>query len=267
MQRVKILVAPSELKTVNRKVVEYLNIHILNYEKLFLNLSKDLEEYVRELAEGAPYNLVIEALREVISGPFTTWLSGVEDILKAIRGIALKYPKLELYCYKDPEFTRLTLRFAVEATLRILRWSITDRINPDEWARMISFWLSKERGAVEKEVKNIINEIDDAEDSLCIAGFEGRYLSSGIRSYGYDVDLEYMCLPYHFTPLEILLREIRMKWGSLDQYPKERLKRLIEEHAKFIKNYVVPNRDYEEAYIKWLADNVSWLKGVRHYLN
>ena len=232
MTNVKIIVTPPGIKSAVSNAANYLKE--LNYEALFLNLPKNLEEGVKELAEGAPYDIILRLFVEkgLIQEPVERFKSEVEPLLKSIRGIALRKPNLEVYCYKDPSAIRESIRLATEVMIKIYKWSLTRKIDLEDWENLAYSWLSLQDRTLDKETNYIARE-------TC------------------KVDLKYAYLPYHFTPLDILLRVIRFK---RDRDMKERMKDLIERHGCFIRDYVVPSRDYDEAYRRWVLDNAPWVK-------
>ncbi|MFN3622321.1 MAG: hypothetical protein ACK4TI_05460, partial [Nitrososphaerales archaeon] len=100
MNEVKILITPNQIKIAASKAAEY--IRKLDFEALFLNFTKDLEEAIQELIKGAPYEYIVKRMQELklISEPIGAWEYPVEPILKAIRGIYWKKPNLRVCCYK-----------------------------------------------------------------------------------------------------------------------------------------------------------------------
>jgi len=268
MSNVKIIVTPTGIKSAISKTTTYLEK--ADYDLLFLNLSKKLEEGVRELAEGAPYNMILDWFMEenLIQEPLGVFKSEAEPLLKAIRGITLRKPNLEIHCYKDPSSINQSIRLATEVMLKIFKWSSTGKVDLEEWKKLVYSWLRMEDKALNRESDYIMKETDKAEDSLCLAGFDGRQIKKRLKERGCNVDLKYAYLPYHFTPLEILVREIRFGDRRKYSFMRERMKDLIEQHGRFIRDYVISSRDYDEAYRRWIIDNIPWIKHrFLRYLN
>lgn len=268
MSNVKIIVTPTGIRSAISKTATYLER--ADYDILLLNLSKELEEGVRELAEGAPYEMILNWFIEenLIREPLGVFKSEAEPILKAIRGITLRKPNLEIHCYKDPSSIHQSIRLATEVILKIFKWSSTGKVDLEEWKKLVYSWLRMEDKALNREVEYIMKETRKAEESLCIAGFNGKRIKNHLKKRGCNVDLEYTYLPYHFTPLEILVREIRFGDRKKYEYTHERMRELIEQHGRFIRNYVISSRDYDEAYRRWIIDNIPWIKHrFLRYLN
>ncbi|MCD6530318.1 hypothetical protein J7L06_08575 [Candidatus Bathyarchaeota archaeon] len=260
MSNVRIIVTPPGIKSAVSNTANYLKE--LNYEALFLNLSRDLEEGVKELAEGAPYDMILNLFIEegLIQEPTEHFKSEVEPILKSIRGIALKKPNLEVYCYKDPSAIRESVRLATEVMIKVYKWSLTGKIDLEDWKKLAYSWLTLQNETLDREASYIARETEKVEESLCIASFNGKYIKRHLQKEGCKVDLKYAYLPYHFTPFDILLRVIRLKGFKNDEEIDERMRKLIEQHGHFIRDYVVPSRDYDEAYRRWVLNNAPWIK-------
>lgn len=260
MPSVRIIVIPPGIKSAVSNTASYLKE--LNYEALFLNLSKELEEGIKEIAEGAPYEMIINLFIEegLIQEPIEYFKSEVEPILKSIRGVALKKPNLEVHCYKDPSTIRESVRLATEVMIKVYKWSLTGKINLEDWKKLAYSWLTLQDKALDREANYIAKESGKVEESLCIAGFNGKYIKDHLKEEGCKVDLKYAYLPYHFTPLDVLLRMIRLKGLRKDEKMDARMKEIIEQHGRFIRNYVVLSKDYDEAYRRWVLDNAPWIK-------
>jgi len=250
---VKILVTPSHIKAATSQAVKLLKS--LDYEVLFLNFPKDWQDAVQELAEGAPYDRVKEMIQELTPDLTTSWEYAAEPLLKFLRGVVLRQPKLRVYCYKDPEVNRIRTRFSEETTMLIFRYFSTGRMKGlGEWERLLNSYLESNSKALEEEVTFVIEKIK-RESGICIAGFDGKYIKKGLQEAGYDVELQYLHVPYHFTPVEVLMRE-----APRSTIFSERMVELLQHHAHFIGDYVLTAENYDQAHRKWMWNTAPWLR-------
>ena len=254
MVKIRILVLPNHIRTASRRVAEYLKR--ASYDTLFLNFSRSIESYVRELAEGAPYNYMLERIKELklIPEPFKIWEYGAEPILKTLRGILHKKPGLQIYCYGDPSFSLISAETSERVTMMIFRACSTEKINANEWKEVAESVLKFGEKAIEKEINYILKNIKEGEEIICIAGFNGKHLKRLLKNEGYDVSLTYMYVPYYFTPLEILIGEMQRAAAKGFSISLERVKELAKYQIEFVREYVILNEDYEKAYRKWVHD-------------
>ncbi|MEM2936599.1 MAG: hypothetical protein QW231_05440 [Candidatus Bathyarchaeia archaeon] len=260
MAEVKILITPDHIKAAASKAAEL--IKKLDYEVLFLNFSRNLENGIKELAEGAPYDYVLDRLRELklIPEPTGSWEYGAEPILRALRGIQLKKPGLKIHCYKDPDLTSLSEQLAEKTALLIFRWCSTGKMELEEWKALLASWLDLETEALDREADLLIKKAEVGDKNVCIAGFNGRHIKAHLKEAGYHVRLQCLYVPYHFTPLEILAREIRLAPSKGSTLPSQRIEELMEQHARFIRDYVTVSENYDDAHRHWMWDRAPWLR-------
>jgi hypothetical protein len=252
--KVRILVIPNHIKSAASRAAQHLKR--MDYDTMFLNFSRDLEEGVRALAEGAPYDYVIERLREskLIPEPVGAWEYSAEPILIALRGILLKKPNVRIHCYRDPSFDSFSVKTAEKIALLIFRACSTGKINAEEWEALLKLFLEAEAKALKEETNFIARKAESIEDGICIAGFEGRHIRAHLKKKGYEVSLTYLYIPYHFTPLEVLMREMRRATSRGTSLSHETITKLVKHHVHFIREYVTVNEDYDGAYRKWVHD-------------
>lgn len=139
MAKVKVLVTPKHIKAAASRLAE--SLERLYYDTLFLNFSRNLEGVVKELAEGAPCDHVLETLKELklIPEPWGSWVYRAEPILRGLRGLQLKKPSLKIYCYKDPSLTSLSAQLAEKAALLIFGLYSTGKMDLEEWKASLGF--------------------------------------------------------------------------------------------------------------------------------
>jgi len=258
MAKVRILVVPNHVKSAALRAAQHLEK--MDYDTVFLNFSRDLEEGVRAIAEGAPYDYVIERLKELklIPEPVGAWEYSAEPILMALRGILHKL-NVEIHCYRDSSFDLLSTKTAEKIALLIFRTCSIEKIDAEEWRTLLNSLLEPETKALKEETDFITRKAESSEEGICIAGFNGRHIGTRLEDEGYDVSLTYLYVPYHFTPLEILMRELRRATARGASLSYEKITKLVKHHVQFIRGYITVNEDYDEAYRKWVYDKASWL--------
>ncbi|MGQ9551378.1 MAG: hypothetical protein ACUVUE_03020 [Candidatus Bathycorpusculaceae bacterium] len=239
----------------------------MDYDAVFLNFSRNLEEGVKALAEGAPYDYVIERLigLKLIPEPVGSWEYSAEPILKAIRGILNKKPDVKIHCYRDPSFDSFSAKTAEKIAILTFRAASTGKINVEKWEALLKPFLETEAEALEEETDFIARKAESSEDCVCIAGFDGRYIKTRLIEKGHDVTLTYIHVPYHFTPLEILMREMRRATALGAALSHKRITQLLKNHVQFIREYVTMNNDYDEAYHRWLHEKAQWLMSIQEH--
>ena len=257
--RTRIVVIPSHIRRAAMRAAEH--IKKLNYDILFLNFSRQLEDGIRAIAEGVPYEYVVEKLRErrLILEPIGSWEYCAKPILMSLKGILTRKPNIKIYCYRDPFVSSLYTKVAEKVMLLIFRVCSTGRIDIEAWENLIKDFLESEGDAVKREADFIAKEMKKGEDGLCIAGFDGGYLKRRLEEGGCTVKLIYLFTPYHFTPLEVLVREMRMAFSRGLSVSRERIAELVRNHALFMREYVTTSRDYDEAYLRWMDEQAPWI--------
>ncbi|KPV64916.1 MAG: hypothetical protein AOA65_0629 [Candidatus Bathyarchaeota archaeon BA1] len=259
MVKVRILVIPNHIKSAALRAAKYLEK--IDYDAVFLNFSRDLEEGIRALAEGAPYNFIIERLKKLrlVPEPFGAWGYSAEPILLALRGILNKRPDIKIHCYRDSSFDLLSVKMAERIALLTFRVCSTGKINAEEWESLLKSFLEPEAEALKEETDFIARKAESSEDGICVAGFNGRYIRTRLMEEGYNTSLAYLYIPYHFTPIEVLLREMRRATVRGNSPSYNRITQLVQHHVQFIREYVTINEDYDEAYSRWVCEKAPWL--------
>jgi len=260
MGEVRVLALPNHIRAASIRAANLLRL-INNYDALFLNYPRDMEDGVRALAEGAPYEQFVSWLREKgsVQEPLGSWEYCARPLLEALRGILLRRPDLSIYCYRDLSLHRLSMELAVKTALLTLRACLTGRVQLDEWEGLLTSFLESSRNALGREIRLIQSRLEEHRRAICISDLSGRYIADQLRMRGHRVHLTYPYLPYHFTPLEILMNELYRAWVRGSRLPKGRVRELLRHHLRFVRDYVVPSNSYDEAYQRWVAENAPWI--------
>jgi hypothetical protein len=247
---IEILVAPN-LRTSWIKVVKRLEKG--DYDMLFLNFPKNLEDLIVELAyDKLPSQDLIEEVRDkgLLPEPIGAWSYTAEPLLEFLAGIKYDKPYLEIRCYKDPNYTRIFADTASEIASLAFEARVTNKIKVEDWKLVLAKRIDRKLEALDSEAELIgANTIGDC---ACLSGLDGRGLE--IRLVEHDVKLVYIDEWYHPTPLQIL--EEKLAKGDV---PYEEAEKLIKGHLEFV-DYVLKSEDRDQAYYRWAYDKIPSIR-------
>lgn len=254
----EVWVLPHNLRVAHERAAEILKR--MEFDDLYLNIRRDLEGLIEDLALGAPYENFIEEIRrlKILRETIGPWEKTIKPILLVLRGIKLKKPDLRIICYKNPDFDDLSMREAEEIAMLTFRVNSTGKIDVERWRNLIYKVIDEATASIEDEINYILEAHNETvigeRRAICITDFSGRHLVRRVREIGINAALRYIFLPYHFTPLEVLMREaaVMLRRGII--IGDERLIKIVRLHAEYIREYILTSMDYDEAYMKWLKD-------------
>jgi hypothetical protein len=222
---------------------------------ILLPLPKRFTVFLKDLFNGASYKLFLEKIEEekiFHSINVFDYLYG--EILKTCRELKSINPKIVLTCYKENENILFQVQSAVKFSILTFKAASTGKIALNEWINVLNENLKKTEKYLNKELKFIEQQINQYDNVLCLAGFEGKYYFQRLKSK-FPVEIRYFALPYHFTPLEILSAVL-----NIQEKPNfEKIVQLIKSHIDYIKNYILKYSNLDEAYEKWVDENASWI--------
>ena len=221
------------------------------YEALFLNLPKTIDHLVAEIPYGLDYDQLVEEIRrkKLLPEPVEAWLKDSKPILQRLKEIG---DKILTYCYKDPRSFEHGVRTSHNIALLTIRGRIKNEIEVEKWLEQLRWEVEETRKALEREKQTMETEAQDYDKSICISGFEGKWLRNQLKEK-FKTWIKYIDQPYLFTPLEILRRKLATQGGVNE----EEAKKLIREHIRFIHDYVLTN-ELDEAYVKWAKEKLYW---------
>ncbi|MEM2092167.1 MAG: hypothetical protein QXR59_02640 [Candidatus Bathyarchaeia archaeon] len=253
----EIWVLPPNLRTASEVVAE--SLKKVDFDILYLNIQRGLDHLIEDLALGAPYEQFIEEVKrlDILREPISSWERPLKPILLTIRGLKLRRPHLRFICYRSPELENLFVKKAERAAILTFRVNSTGRVDIEEWRRIIYEILDAGDSSIEDEARYIFETysgIGGRRRAICISDFSGRHILSRIRDAGINATLRYTVLPYHFTPMEVLVREAARMLRRGTNISGERIIRLVRLHAEFIREYILTSVDYDEAYNRWVRD-------------
>jgi len=251
MNRVSVLAVPklrrSFMKAASR-------LQQTRYNAILIPIPRTLQTFTEEYLSGAPYELFVEKLRrsKLISEPLAPWTRIIEPLLRALREMKHRHQQLNIFCYGDQAYEEKSAQTAVKISMLTLNLASTGKTNLDTWRKILESELLAEAEAFEREASYTANVVEDYPDTVCVSGVKGGSVFKQLRNSGHDAQLEYIDLPYYFTPLQILRNKIGLEARG-KVLTEDRMEGLIREHVRYVREYILKNSDLDEAYLRWIA--------------
>jgi len=224
------------------------------YNAILIPIPRTLQTFIEEYVLGAPYELFVEKLKrsKLISEPLAPWTRIMQPLLRALREMKHKHPQLEIFCYGDEAYEEKSAQIAVKISMLTFNFASTGKVDLNAWRKVLESELVIEAEAFERETSLAIAMVKDYPHTACVSGVKGGPIFKRLRSAGHDAQLEYIDLPYYFTPLQILRNEIGLESrGRL--LTEDRMKELIREHVGYVRECILKSSDLDEAYLRWIA--------------
>jgi len=225
-------------------------------DRVFLNFPQNLEHLIIELSGGRlAYEDFIQKVREgkLVPEPVGSWMYTAEPMLTTLKNMRRWTPALKIYCYRDVEYNRLSVRIASEIAALTLQTSLMDKVNVEKWKDAIEEGTKCKNKALGDE-SNFIHERASCY-SVCASGFDGKSLKQRLIEKGEEANLTNVEDFYYPTPLETL--EERLMEG---QVPDKEVEKLVKDHVEYVRNYIVRSKNRDEAYYQWVYDKVPSLR-------
>jgi hypothetical protein len=251
MNRVSVLAVPKLRKSFT-KAAGYIREKECN--AILIPIPRTLQRFIEEYALGAPYGLFVEKVRasKLISEPLIPWMHITEPLLHALREMKHKRKRLEIFCYRDSTYEEKSVETAVKISTLTFNVASTGKIDLDAWRDLLESELLVEAEAFERENSFTVDVVKDYSDTVFVSGVKGGPVFNQLRSAGYDAQLEYIDLPYYFTPLQILRNEIGLESRG-KRLTEDRVEELIREHVEYVREYILKSSDLDDAYLRWIA--------------
>ncbi|MEM1966602.1 MAG: hypothetical protein QXO86_01845 [Nitrososphaerota archaeon] len=230
-----------------------------DYDAIFLNLPKSLQSMVDELVEGKDLkSLLNEVVTSFASGRyyFPVFMRGNEFFLSLMPRVARGR---DVICYLS-DLSEAEKKILDELQTLLLRDTLRRTVNVADWLRLINeMKLASEARALE-EARFLVQKTSLHDVSVVVCNPENAVsLKKNLSPYA-ATRLIYSGLPYSFPPLQTLLRTQTRRQTS----EKEAL-RHIQEHLKFIHDYITP-LGLEEGLESWARHELYWLLGKQKAL-
>ncbi len=252
--KIKIIIVPN-LRKAYIKASRILENNI--YDCLFINFPKMIEKlFSLLLNDHIKYDEFILRI-ENFNLPYISsksWLYIYEPLIEKI--YSLKWRKFKIFCYISNEDYFKSIDYSINSIALLLRTTLMNKIDKEKWLKQLFEEIKFDNELNEKTLKIIENEAIKFNKSICISDFNGCFLEEKL-SEKFEVELIYSILPYFFTPLAILKRNLILK-EKLNDYEIEKL---IFQQIDYIKNYVLLSDSIDEAYYKWVS------KKLLEYIN
>ncbi|MBS7645226.1 MAG: hypothetical protein QW638_08465 [Candidatus Bathyarchaeia archaeon] len=176
-----------------------------------------------------------------------------EPLVKAISTLKMHFPGLKVACYKDPEgVSRMNDLAAYKASLTLYT-AISGKVRVQEWRSLLEEELKSDKESIDNAADNIVREYEPFLRVICMAHLEGRHLYERLKRGIRRIALRYIGTPYFFTPLEALKRLISIR--GLSGVSDETIEEHVKLHVDYVRNYVIPSKEYDAGYLKWLIKN------------
>lgn len=237
----------------------------LSYEVLLLMFPRELEEQVKTLAEGLPYQYVVKEIkkRKLIPEPFGAWEYYAEPILKMLFTVKKQNPNLDIYCYGNSAYENILTETATKIATLTLKALTTGRIDIKEWEKTLLEELQFSLEVFEEEAEFILSVIEKYKKSLCISSLSGKNLKEKIvKKRGLSTKIEYFDIPYKLTPLEIIKNELLKRLEGKSLLSEDKIEKIIRCHINYVKKYVLLSKNLDEAYFKWVDSESKQLENI-----
>jgi len=251
MNRVSVLAVPKLRKSFMKAASR---LQQKKYNAILIPIPRTSQTFIEEYVLGAPYELFVKKLRrsKLISEPLAPWTRIIEPLLHALREMKHKHRQLDIFCYGDQAYEEKSVRTAVKISMLTFNLASTGKIDLNAWREVLESELLMQAEAFEMEASFAVDVAKDYPDTVCVSGVKGGPIFKRLRSAGHDAQLEYIDLPYYFTPLQILKNEIGLEnRGRL--LTEDRMEELIREHVGYVREYILKSSDLDEAYLRWIA--------------
>jgi len=139
---------------------------------------------------------------------------------------------------------------ALELACLTLRSNITGRIEVEEWKTIIVDGLDEKCEELEREADFINREA--RERAVSVTGYDGKGLEERLAQEGHEVTRKNVEELYHPRPIEVL--EGKLGKGR-EKTPEKEVRKLIQEHLEYVREYILKNMTRDQAYWKWALNN------------
>ncbi len=221
------------------------------FEGLILDLPCEFQPLINELIEGRQLSGVEDEIRDALGGLSEGWLYRNRGILESIS--QLPFPVPRLVCISDLGEERQILEDKMAISLLEYR-GMAGGVDATSWRELLDPIGESLRRSIEKQLPRILGEIRQGGHWLWVSGVHARGAAPALAREGHSCRVVLLGKPYFGTPLEALQAELA-EGNPTD----ERVLYLVNCHIGFLRDYVMPSSDLDEAYDRWLADE-EWAR-------
>lgn len=260
------ILALPKLRVSHAKAAQKIN-ETSHYETLFLMFPRGLEEPVKTLAEGLPYEYVISEIRRkrLIPEPFKVWEYYAEPILKMLYETKKQNPNLNIYCYGSTAYENISTETATKIAVLTLRVLATGKVDVKRWKEVLIEELKFSLEASEEEAEFVLSVAKRYRRNLCISSLSGKKLKDKVaeeKEGKIRVKLEYVNVPYQLTPLETLKNELLRELKGETLLKDEVVEKIARCHVDYVKKYILLSSNPDDAYFKWVSRESKKLEDI-----
>lgn len=241
MAEVDVLIVPS----LRASALKASNILVSShYDVVFLNFPHNLQTVVSSCVLGiTTFRELVDKINcgRLVPEPVSSWLFLNEPLLEALQNLGRN---VKVYCYRDVDHNHILADAASKIANLTFRVNVTGKVDVAEWIKILKETFRPELTELEAEFIGLKAE----NRSACISSLSGWKLAQRIRMFGHTVKTRCVEKLYCFRPIETF--EVLLEKGKLTQEDGEKL---IREHAKFIRDYVLNAKNIDEAYRLWVG--------------
>jgi hypothetical protein len=245
--RITLVTAP-KLRSRSSRMAELLPN--LKQDALFLDFSREIEEYVKMLAEGLPYSYVMAEIKRQRLIPETvanSWEYQAEPVLRQLQNLKRLNPELDIRCYGTSSYEHFSAQIAVKLALLTLRSITTRKVNPEAWRRLLEEEARISLESLEDEADLLASQASKYRKNTCVYGVPHEAFKEKLVERRLEVKVIQVDPNYHLTPMETLKREIASGIAT-----DERITQLVKAHVEYIKRFVLLSKNLDEAYERWV---------------
>ncbi|MHC1589534.1 MAG: hypothetical protein ACXQTQ_01040 [Candidatus Hecatellaceae archaeon] len=242
------LVSAPKLRSRSSRVAELLPS--LKQDALFLDFAREIEEYVRMLAEGLPYSYVISEIRRhrlIPEAVASSWEYQAEPVLRKLQKLKRLNPELDIHCYGASSYEHLSAQIAVKIALLTLRSITTMKVKPEAWRKLLEEEARVSLENLEDEADLLASQASKYFRSTCVYGAPPESLREKLVERRVEVKVIEVDPNYRLTPMEALKWEV-----ALGTATDERIMQLVKAHIEYIKRFVLLSGSLDEAYERWV---------------
>jgi len=248
------IISTPSLRSSVKRAVEYLER--TSFDRLLLPFPEAFNHLLQRLIRGeASLDELLSEASEMgcLPEPMGYFKHLYEPLMRAMPIMKKRLPGLDVSCYRDSEDASKVNALAVYKASLTLYTAINGKVRVREWRSLLEEELEVDEASIRDAAKNIIGACSPFSRVICMAHLEGRHLYQRLKEAIRRIRHRYIGLPYIFTPLEALKRLISIR--GLSGIPDEVIEEGVKLHVEYVRDYVVPSRELEAGYVRWLIRN------------
>ncbi len=211
------------------------------YECLFMDFTRNQEDFIRGIARGIAPELMIEEMEQVglVQEPEDTHdYRAAMPLFECLPAL----PNLELYCYRDDASLLLSRDVAVRALILTAKAKM-GRIDVEEWKEVLKDGIFTELESAVSEAEYIAERAKGR--NICLDA--SKEVLTSLSGHGFRVREIVVDMPC--KPLDILSARLKREILGEEIVSDEEVEHLVREHIRFVDMIMVLG--YDRAYKRW----------------